>query len=87
MPTVFIPPLLRELTAGKEQVNVTGKNVRQVIDNLEDQFPGVLERLCSGNELKPGLSVAVGSNVSNLGLFQKVDEDSEVHFLPAVGGG
>ena len=87
MPPVFIPPLLRELTAGKEQVEVAGKNVRQVIDCLEDQFPGVRQRLCSGSTLKPGLSVAVGSNVSSLGLLQKVDQDSEVHFLPAVGGG
>ena len=87
MPTVFIPPLLRELTGGQQQVEVAGKNVRQVIDKLEERFPGVRERLCSGNELKPGLTVAVGSHVSSLGLLQKVNEDSEVHFLPAVGGG
>ncbi len=87
MPTVFVPPLLRELTGGQQQVEVAGKNVRQVIDNLEERFPGVRERLCSGNDLKPGLTVVVGSHVSSLGLLQKVNEDSEVHFLPAVGGG
>jgi len=33
------------------------------------------------------LSVAVDGRVSSLGMIQKVDEMSEVHFIPAIGGG
>ena len=87
MPRVFIPPLLKPLTAGEEIVEVNAKNVRQVIDELENRFPGIREKLCDEDELKPGLTVAVGGNVSSLGLLQKVGNDSEVHFLPAIGGG
>ena len=87
MPRVFIPPLLKPLTAGEEIVEVEAKNVRQVIEELENRFPGIREKLCEEDELKPGLTVAVDGNVSSLGLLQKVSDDSEVHFLPAIGGG
>lgn len=87
MPRVFIPPLLRQKTGGVEHVDLAGTNVRQLIEKLEEQFPGVRDRLCEDDELKPGLTVAVDGNVSSLGLLQKVGAESEVHFLPAIGGG
>jgi molybdopterin converting factor small subunit len=31
--------------------------------------------------------VAVNGAVSSVGLLQKVPDGSEVHFLPAIGGG
>ena len=87
MPRVYIPPLLKPLTAGEEIVQVSGNNVRQVIAELENRYPGIREKLCEEDELKPGLTVAVDGHVSSLGLLQKVRDDSEVHFLPAIGGG
>ena len=87
MPRVFIPPLLRPLTEGAEDVEVAGSTVRQVIENLNARFPGIRERLCRGDELQPGLAVAVDGQISSLGLLQKVHPASEVHFLPAIGGG
>lgn len=87
MPRVFIPPLLRPLTDGVEQLDVEGGTVRQVIDNMETRYPGIRGRLCDGDELKPGLVVSVDGRIRQLGLLQKLGEDSEVHFLPAVGGG
>lgn len=87
MPRVFIPPQLRSLTGGVEVVEADGRTVRQVIDDLEARHPGLRERLCEGDDLKPGLSVAVDGNVSGLGVFQRVRAESEVHFLPAIGGG
>ena len=87
MPLVFIPPLLRALTDGTEELDVDGKNVRDVIENLEARFPGIRDRLCEEDDLKPGLVVAVDGDISPLGLLQKLSENSEVHFLPSVGGG
>jgi sulfur-carrier protein len=84
---VFIPPLMRPLTANAVEVAVPGGTVRQIIANLDARYPGIRERLCVGDELKPGLSVAVDGHVTSLGLLQKVKPDSEVHFLPAIGGG
>lgn len=87
MPRVFIPPLLKPLTGDVEDLEVDAKNVRQVIDELERRFPGIRDRLCDGDELGAGLSVAVDGNVSPLGLLQKLTDESEIHFLPAIGGG
>ena len=87
MPRVFIPPLLRSLTGGSEIIDVDAENVRGVIDELETRFPGIRARLCDADELKPELVVTVDGNVSAVGLLQKVRTESEVHFLPAIGGG
>lgn len=87
MARVFIPPLLRELTDGADLVEVSGGTVRQIVAGLEARFPGIEGRLCDGEGLRPGLAVAVDGRASSLGLLQKVGEASEVHFLPAIGGG
>ncbi len=87
MPTVFVPPLMRTLTNGVEQVEVLGTSVRQVLEALEALYPGVKARLCLDDELRPGMAVAVDGHMSSLGLRQKVQPTSEVHFLPAIGGG
>ncbi len=87
MVKVFLPPLLRDATGNLDQVEIDAATVRQVVAALEARFPGVRERLCVGDALRPGLSVAVNGAVSSLGLLQKVPDGSEVHFLPAVGGG
>lgn len=87
MSTAFIPPLLRELTSGVDQVEVEGATVRAVIRELEARYPGIGERLMIGDGLKPGLAVAINGNVASQGVLQKVPCGSEIHFLPAIGGG
>ena len=87
MPVVWIPASLRALTHQQETVRVGGATVRAVIDELEARFPGIKERLCDGTKLRPGLAVVVDTQVSRVGLAQAVDDNSEVHFLPAIGGG
>ena len=43
--------------------------------------------LVEDDRVKPNISVAVDGEVTPLGMLEKVNEDSEVHFLPAIGGG
>ncbi len=45
------------------------------------------ERLVADNRVKPNISVAVDGEVTPMGMLEKVGESSEVHFLPAIGGG
>ena len=89
MPEVWIPPRLQQLTGGKQQIQVEGGTVRQVINSLERQYPGVKEYLCDESEedLMPGIAVIIDGETSQLGMLEKVQENSEVHFLPALGGG
>jgi molybdopterin synthase sulfur carrier subunit len=87
MPHVWIPALLRDATGGQEKITVPGATVRQVIDELERRFPGIKARICDGDTLRSGISVAVDTEVARLGLRQPVGPESEVHFLPAIAGG
>jgi sulfur-carrier protein len=87
MATVWIPPQLRDLTAGQVTVSVPGATVGQVIDALDRTYPGVRGRLTEGNALRPGIAVAVDTQIARRGLLQPLGEHSEVHFLPAVSGG
>lgn len=89
MAEVWIPPKLQPLTGGNQQVQVEGATVRRLINNLEKQYPGIKEFLVDEGEedLIPGLAVIVDGEASQLGMMEKVQENSEVHFLPAIGGG
>lgn len=87
MAVVFIPPGLRDLTGGMAQVAAPGSSVGAVIDALDSHFPGIKARLCRGDSLAPGVQVSVGSTITTRGLRAELGPDSEVHFLPAIGGG
>jgi len=87
MPTIFIPAPLRELTAGKVSVAVTGSSVREAIESLEAKYPGVRERLCEGEKVRPNISVMVNGEISHLRMREKLKADSEVHFVIAISGG
>ena len=77
----------RDLTGGRETAIVPGANVGQVVEALEQQCPGVRDRLCPDGVLRPGLAVIVDGEVGRFGLLETVKPDSEVHFLPAIAGG
>ena len=87
MATVFIPSLMQGLTGGQQTVQVEGATVRQIVENLEKAHPGMKERLVEDSRIKPNISVAVDGEITPLGMLEKVGESSEVHFLPAIGGG
>ena len=87
MATVFIPSLMIDMTSGKQRVEGTGSNGREIVIALEELFPGVKDRLVENHKIKPNISVAVDGEISPLGILEKVEPNSEVHFIPAVGGG
>lgn len=89
MPEVWIPTTMQSLTGGQQRVQVAGRTVRQVINSLEEQYPGVKAILYDAEEddLQTGVAVIVDGEASQIGLLERVGESSEVHFLPAIGGG
>jgi molybdopterin synthase sulfur carrier subunit len=87
MATVFIPPQMRDLTGGTAQAAVEAQTVRQAIEALEAQFPGIKARLCKDDELAPGLQVSIDQVMTARGIRAPLKPDSELHFLPAFGGG
>jgi molybdopterin synthase sulfur carrier subunit len=87
MAIVVIPALLRKLSNGQERVEVSGRNVGQIIDALEQQFPGFKEQLLQNNELKPSIAVSIDGEMGTGGLLDRVKDTSEIFFIPAIGGG
>ena len=89
MPEVWIPTTMQSLTGGLQKVQIEGRTVRQVINNLDREFPGVKAILYDEEEddLQTGIAVIVDGEASQIGLLERVQETSEVHFLPAIGGG
>lgn len=87
MPRIWIPSLLLSFSGGKQTVSVPGTTVRQVIDNLDRAYPGMGERLLDGDRLQPSIAVVVDGVISQEKLRHKLEEDSEIQFIPAVSGG
>jgi hypothetical protein len=50
MPMIWIPPMIRDLTGGKDSVEVLGRTVGHALANLEAIHPGVLDRLCQEDD-------------------------------------
>jgi len=87
MATVFIPALLRKLTQGKDRTVATGATLKDIIDDLERQFPGFRDRVIEKGDLAGSIAVAVDGEVITGGLSESVPANSEIHFVPAIGGG
>lgn len=87
MAEVHIPAMLREWTGGRESVEAHGATVREVIEDLERQWPGIAGQLVEDGRLRGNLSVAVDGEVSPLGVREAVEATSEVHFVAAIRGG
>ena len=87
MPTVVIPSLLRKFTGGIERVDVPGRSIRELVRNLGDQFPGLDQQLLQDGDIRPSIAVSVDGEIATGGVLDAVGENSEVHFIPALGGG
>ena len=87
MATVYIPSMPKPMAGNRDTIDVTGATVREVVEKLSAQYPNLGSRLVDGSQLRSSISVAIDGEISTLGLLDSVDEDSEVHFIPAISGG
>ena len=87
MAIVFLSAMLQPLTGGVSQVRVAGRTIRTIINNLEERFPGIKDRLLQNGDLRPDVAIAVDGEIGLDGLAEQVGEDSEVHFIPPISGG
>jgi molybdopterin synthase sulfur carrier subunit len=86
MAVVWIPSLLRPLAGGAATVRASGSTLRQVIDDLDRQYPGLRDRLIENGVIRSEIALAIaGDEVSDLDA--PVGDDTEVHILPAIAGG
>jgi len=79
---------MRHITGGVDKLRVEGTTIRQVLEQLESRFPGFKERIVDEEgSLQPGVAIAIGNELTVLGVLTPVQESDEVHFIPAIGGG
>ena len=87
---VRIPTPLRKLTKDRSEVDAAGSTIREIVDDLEKQFPGFKERMCDDSgDLRRFVNVYVGGEDIRFldGLDTPVPDGSEVSIIPAVAGG
>jgi molybdopterin converting factor small subunit len=84
--TVFVSAFLRPLIRA-ERLQVPGATVGAIISRMETLYPGIADLLVEDGDIKAGIAVAINDQVGQMGLFDEVAEDAELHFLPALSGG
>jgi molybdopterin synthase sulfur carrier subunit len=88
--TVRIPGPLRRITNGENKVEVEGENLGGLISALEDQYPGMRERLLDeeGN-LRYFVNLYLNNEDVRFleGLETALKAGDEVSIVPAVAGG
>ena len=87
---VRIPAPLRRLTNGQDKVSADGSTVAAVVASLDEQYPGISERLCDeSGQLRNFVNLYVnGEDIRFLdGLGTATSAGDEVSIVPAVAGG
>ena len=81
--------MLRPEAGGQRQVELGGRTVREVLENLTDEYPSLRERVFDGDDLPQFLNVFIdGTDVRlHQGLETEVPDGATVILLPAVAGG
>ncbi len=58
----------------------------ELIRNLGDRFPGIADQLIENGDIRPSVAVSIDGEMVTGGVLDNVGLDSEIHFIPALGG-
>lgn len=88
--TVRIPTPLQKLTQNQAEVKAKGANIRELIEDLEKNFPGIKERICDETgEIRRFINIYV--NEEDVRFLQQdgtpLKDGDEVSMIPAIAGG
>ncbi len=72
---------LKALANGANELDSDAKNVRALLDELVELYPGLKPRL------NKGVSVAIDGEIFRDNWFAEIKPDSTVHVLPLLAGG
>lgn len=88
MAVLYIPPQMRDVCGNRSEFSVKGRTLRQIMNQMETTCPGFTARLFTSEGLPvSGLAISIDGVVTSRGLLTPVKKDSEIHILPALGGG
>ena len=86
---VLVPQIFRKHTGGAKTVFAQGKTVREVLESLDQAYPGLRDRLLDGKELHQFVNIY--RNDEDIRFLESLDtevgEGDSISILPAVAGG
>ncbi len=85
MAIVWVPALVCDLVNGLDKIIVNASTIQEAIDKLETSYPGFKKRMYSHDDLRDDIMILVDGEISYQGLRQKLLENNEIFFLPALG--
>ena len=87
---VRVPQPLQKLTKNQAEIEASGANIKELIDNLEKNFPGIKERICDASgKVRRFINIYV--NEEDVRFLQQdqtlLKDGDEVSIIPAIAGG
>ena len=87
---VRIPTPLQKITGNQAEVDIQASSVKQLIDVLEKNHPGIKDRLCDSNG-KVRRFINVYLNEEDIRFLKQEEtalkDGDEVSIVPAIAGG
>ena len=81
MPEVWLFGGLRDAVDGAESVRVEGTTVRELLENLSEEYPLIRDRISQG------IAIAIDGVIYRDDWEQPIPEDAEVGLLSRIAGG
>ena len=78
---VLTGTLGNRFTAGKTQLDIPASNVRELLRQLEQRYPGL------GTEIEQALALAIDGEIYQEPYLESLSKNSEVFVLPKIGAG
>lgn len=87
---VRIPTPLQKHTSNQAEVSVDATSIKNLIESLEKNFPGIKERICDENgKIRRFINIYV--NEEDVRFLQRdetpLKDGDEVSIIPAIAGG
>ena len=87
---VRIPTPLMKLTDNQSEVSAEGETISDIINNLENQFNGIKDRICEENGA-PRRFINIYINEEDIRFLEgektSVKDGDEISIIPAIAGG
>lgn len=87
---VRIPTPLQKLTGNQSEVECTGEDIKELVDNLEKKYPGIKARLCDENgNLRRFINFFINDQDIRFtqGDKTQLKDGDIVSIIPAIAGG
>jgi len=80
MAVVYLPHLLTSYTGGQSEIAIDAPRVLELRAALDRRFPGIQAEL-------EQMAVAIDGQIHNDADYERLEQSTEVHFVPRAAGG